>query len=110
MSGTVTRILTEEDFEIFKSELTKLVYDVIESTNVMRGDLIGTTSEFKDLAQMLEDLDLKTSLTSIRTLIDDNTRNIKESVVDTIANSGIEPIKNNLNLLVEKLDQAKIQL
>lgn len=107
LSGTVTRILTEEDFEIFKSELTKLVYDVIESTNVMRGDLIGTTSEFKDLAQMLEDLDLKTSLTSIRTLIDDNTRNIKESVVDTIANSGIEPIKNNLNLLVEKLDQAK---
>lgn len=59
LSSTVTRILTEEDFEIFKSELSKLVYDVIESTNVMRGDLISTTSEFKDLAKMLEDLDLK---------------------------------------------------
>lgn len=107
LSGTVTRILTEEDFEIFKSELSKLVYDVIESTNVMRGDLISTTSEFKDLAKMLEDLDLKTSFISLRTLIDDSTRNIKESVVGAIANSGIEPIKNNLNLLVEKLDQTK---
>lgn len=107
LSGTVTRILTEEDFEIFKSELSKLVYDVIESTNVMRGDLISTTSEFKDLAKMLEDLDLKTSFSSLRTLVDDNTRNIKASVVDAVANSGIEPIKNNLNLLVEKLDQTK---
>ena len=110
LSSTVTRILTEEDFEIFKSELSKLVYDVIESTNVMRGDLISTTSEFKDLAKMLEDLDLKTSFSSLRTLIDDSTRNIKESVVDAVANSGIEPIKNNLNLLVEKLDQTKTSI
>lgn len=110
LSGTVTRILTEEDFEIFKTELSKLVYDVIESTNVMRGDLISTTSEFKDLAQMLEDLDLKSSFVSISNLIDENTRSIKDGFIDAIANSGIEPIKNNINLLVEKLDQTKTSI
>lgn len=107
LSAIVTKILTEEDFEVFKAELSKLVHDVIESTNVMRGDLIDTTSEFKSLAKLIEDLDFKTSFESMRTLIDDTGRNVKAGFVDAIANSGIEPIKNNLNLLVEKVEQIK---
>ncbi len=107
LSAIVTKILTEEDFEVFKSELSKLVYDVIETTNVMRGDLIDTNSEFKSLAKLIEDLDLKTSFESLRTLIDDTGRNVKSGIADAIANSGIEPIKNNLNLLIEKVDQVK---
>ena len=66
LSAIVTKILTEEDFEVFKSELSKLVHDVIETTNVMRGDLIDTTSEFKTLAKLMEDLDFKTSFENIR--------------------------------------------
>lgn len=107
LSVIVNKILTEEDFQIFKTDLSKLVSDVIETTNVMRGDLIGTTSEFKSLAKLIEDLDLKTSYESLRTLIDDSSRNIKTGFVDAIANSGIEPIKNSLNLLVEKIDTIK---
>lgn len=107
LSAIVTKILTEEDFEVFKAELSKLVHDVIESTNVMRGDLIDTTSEFKSLAKLIEDLDFKTSFESLRTLIDDTGRNVKVGFVDAIAGSGIEPIKNNLNLLVEKVEQIK---
>jgi len=107
LSTIVTKILTEEDFEVFKSELSKLVYDVIESTNVMRGDLLDTTSEFKSLAKLMEDLDIKTSFTNLRTLIDDTARNVKDGFIDAIANSGIEPIKNNLNLLIEKTEQIK---
>ncbi|MBR2524871.1 hypothetical protein IKE67_00230 [bacterium] len=107
LSSIVTKILTEEDFEVFKSELSKLVYDVIESTNVMRGDLLDTTSEFKSLAKLMEDLDIRTSFSNLRTLIDDSARNIKDGFIDAIANSGIEPIKNNLNILVEKTEQIK---
>ena len=107
LSVIVTKILTEEDFEIFKSELSKLVYEVIESTNVMRGDLLDTTSEFKSLAKLMEDLDIKTSFQSLRTLIDDTSRVLKDGFIDAIANSGIEPIKNNLNILVEKTEQIK---
>lgn len=107
LSAIVTKILTEEDFEVFKSELSKLVYDVIETTNVMRGDLIDTNSEFKSLAKLIEDLDLKTSFESLRTLIDDTGRNIKSGFADAISNSGIEPVKNSLNLLIEKVDQVK---
>ena len=108
LSAIVTKILTEEDFEVFKSELSKLVHDVIETTNVMRGELIDTTSEFKTLAKLMEDLDFKTSFENIRTLIDDTGRNVKAGFVDAIANAGIEPIKNNLNLLIERVEQVKI--
>ncbi len=107
LSVIVNKILTEEDFQVFKAELSKLVSDVIETTNVMRGDLLGTTSEFKSLAKLIEDLDLRTSFESLRTLIDDTGRNIKSGFVDAIANAGLEPIKNNLNLLVEKIDTIK---
>lgn len=107
LSVIVTKILTEEDFELFKTELSKLVYDVIESTNVMRGDLIDTTSEFKTLAKLIEDLDLKTSFEGLRTLIDDNSRALKSDFIDAISNAGIEPIRNNLNLLIEKVEQVK---
>ncbi len=107
LSVIVNKILTEEDFQIFKAELSKLVSDVIETTNVMRGDLLGTTSEFKSLAKLIDDLDLRTSFENLRTLIDDTGRNIRSGFLDAIANSGIEPIKNNLNLLVEKIDTIK---
>ncbi len=107
LSAIVTKILTEEDFEVFKSELSKLVYDVIESTNVMRGDLLDTTSEFKALAKLMEDLDIRTSFQNLRTLIDDTSRILKDGFVEAIANSGIEPIRNNLNLLIEKNEQLK---
>ena len=107
LSAVVTKILTEEDFEVFKSELSKLVYDVIETTNVMRGDLLDTTSEFKSLAKLMEDLDLKTSIESLRTLVDDTGRNVKNGFIDVIANAGIEPIKNNINILIEKVEQIK---
>lgn len=107
LSAIVTKILTEEDFEVFKSELSKLVYDVIETTNVMRGDLIGATTEFQALTKLVEDIDFKTSFNGLRTLIDDTGRNVKAGFADAIANSGIEPIKNNLNLLVEKVEQVK---
>ena len=107
LSSTVTRILTEEDFEIFKTELSALVKEVIESTNVMRGDLLSTTSEFRNLSELMEDLDLKTTFESLRTLIDDTGRGIRASFVEALANTSIEPIKNNTNLLLDKLDLTK---
>ena len=107
LSTIVTKILTEEDFELFKTDLSKLVYDVIESTNVMRGDLLDTTSEFKALAKLMEDLDIRTSFSNLRTLVDDSTRNLKDGFVEAIANSGIEAIKNNLNIIIEKTEQVK---
>ena len=110
LSSIVTTILTEEDFEAFKVELSKLVYDVIESTNVMRGDLLDTTSEFKSLAKLMDDLDLKTSIEGIRTLVDDKSRELKNGFIDAVASIGLEPIKNNLNILIEKLEQAKVSI
>ena len=107
LSAIVTTILTEEDFEVFKSELSKLVYDVIESTNVMRGDLLDTTSEFKSLAKIMDDLDLKTSIQGLRTLIDDKSREVKDGFLDAVANIGLEPIRNNLDILIEKVEQIK---
>lgn len=107
LSGIVTKILTVEDFELFKAELSKVVYDVVEATNVMRGDLLDTTAEFKSLAKLMEDLDIKNSFEGVRTFVSEASRDVKNSFIDAIANSGIEPIKNNLNILIEKLEQTK---
>ena len=107
LSGIVTKILTVEDFELFKSELSKIVYDVVESTNVMRGDLLDTTAEFKSLAKLMEDLDIKNSFEGVKAIVNEASKDVRNGFIDAIANLGIEPIKNNLNILIEKLEQTK---
>ena len=107
LSGIVTKILTVEDFELFKSELSKIVYDVVEATNVMRGDLLDTTAEFKSLAKLMEDLDIKNSFEGVKVIVNEASKDVRNGFIDAIANSGIEPIKNNLNILIEKLEQTK---
>lgn len=110
LSVIVTKILTEEDFAAFKTELSALVNEVIESTNVMRGDLLSTTSEFKSLAKFIEELDLTNSYESLKSLVESSTRDLKSKFAEVLTVSGLEPVRTDLNTIVQNLEQMKATL
>ena len=110
LSVVVTKILTEEDFAVFKNELSELVNNVIESTNVLRGDLLSTTSEFNSLVKLVEGLNLTSSYDSLRSLVESSTREIKSKFAEVLTVSGLEPLRNDLSTIVQNIEQMKATL
>lgn len=93
LSNVVSKILTEEDFQVFKTELTKLVDDVIESSNVLRGDLLNTNSDLKELNKIVANLDVRASIEDLKNTIDDIGKNLSDAV-DNSKNSSNEQVSN----------------
>lgn len=78
----VSNILSEEDFEKFKKDFSKLIYEVIESTNVVRGDVLGTTSEIKNLITVMNSLDFKTIFNKVLNNLTNLESNIRTNIYE----------------------------
>lgn len=81
---TVKNILSIEDFEIFKKDVSKLIYEVIESTNVVRGEVLGTTSEIRNLITVMNSLDFKTIFNKVLNNLTGLESNIKTTIYEVI--------------------------
>lgn len=81
---TVKNILSIEDFEIFKKDISKLIYEVIESTNVVRGEVLGTTSEIRNLITVMNSLDFKTIFNKVLNNLTGLESNIKTTIYEVI--------------------------
>ena len=81
---TVKNILSIEDFEIFKKDVSKLIYEVVESTNVVRGEVLGTTSEIRNLITVMNSLDFKTIFNKVLNNLTGLESNIKTTIYEVI--------------------------
>lgn len=81
---TVKNILSIEDFEVFKKDVSKLIYEVIESTNVARGEVLGTTSEIRNLITVMNSLDFKTIFNKVLNNLTGLESNVKTTIYEVI--------------------------
>ncbi|MBR1908211.1 hypothetical protein IJ818_04675 [bacterium] len=84
LESAVRNILSQEDFEAFKKDLGKLIYEVIESTNVVRGEVLGTTSEIRNLITVMNSLDFKTIFNKVLNNLTSIESNIKTTIYEVI--------------------------
>ena len=81
---TLKNVLSLEDFEVFKKDLSKLIYEVVESTNVVRGEVLGTTSEIRNLITVMNSLDFKTIFNKVLNNLTGLESNIKTTIYEVI--------------------------
>ena len=105
LSSVVSKILTEEDFQLFKTDLSNLVNDVIESSNVLRGDLLNTNSDLKELNKVISSLDVRSAIENLRFMLEDSDRNLKDAL-DESKKSSMEQV-NNLDSSLKGLIEEK---
>lgn len=105
LSSVVSKILTEEDFQLFKTDLSNLVNDVIESSNVLRGDLLNTNSDLKELNKVISSLDVRSAIENLRFILEDSDRNLKDAL-DESKKSSMEQV-NNLDSSLKGLIEEK---
>jgi len=82
----ISNISSEEEFVGFKKELSAFAQEIIQSTNLMRADLMNTNSELQGLVSFLGAVDIKNTLEHFSGL----------------AQIAEENIKVNLNEMTEK--------
>lgn len=76
----ILNISTEEEFIGFRKELSEFAQQVIQSTNLMRGDLAETNEELKGLLSYLSAMDIKNSFETFASLTKVSENNLQESI------------------------------
>lgn len=104
LEDTVRKILSEEEFDKFRAELSKLVSEVSHSTNLMRGDLLETNAELRNLASLLDSLDIKANVEGLTTLINKNEEKLT-TALDEISQKIIQSSEYNSLRAVGKTDE-----
>ncbi len=97
----VRNILSQEDFDSFKKDLNKLIYEVIESTNIVRGEVLGTTSEIRNLITVMNSLDFKTIFNKVLNNLTNIESNIKTTIYEVINKINQESENINSHLSAE---------
>ena len=99
LESAVRNILSQEDFDSFKKDTNKLIYEVIESTNVVRGEVLGTTSEIRNLITVMNSLDFKTIFNKVLNNLTNIESNIKTTIYEVInkVNQESESITTHLS-------------
>ena len=104
LEDTVRKILSEEEFDKFRAELSKLVNEVSHSTNLMRGDLLETNAELRNLTSLLNSLDIKTNIAGLTTLINKNDEKLT-AALDEMSQKIIQSSEYNTLRAVGKTDE-----
>ena len=104
LESKILNISTEEEFIGFRKELSDFSQEIIQSTNLMRGDLAETNTELKDLCTFLGSMDIKASFESFASLTKVTENNIKESI-SGLSGTVSKEIEKNKNLT--KIDVAE---
>ncbi|MBQ6517036.1 hypothetical protein IJI31_07660 [bacterium] len=105
LEDTVRKILSEEEFDKFRAELSKLVSEVSHSTNLMRGDLLETNAELRNLTSLLSSLDIKTNIAGLTTLINKNDEKLT-ATLDEMSQKIIQSSEFNALRAVGKTDEV----
>lgn len=82
----ILNISTDEEFIGFRKELSEFAQGIVQSTNLMRTDLIETNSELTGLREYLAALDIKNTLEGFETISKTSENNIKKSVAKSSEN------------------------
>lgn len=107
LEKTVENILSQEDFNEFKAELSSIVLEVVQTSNVIRGDILSTTSELKNLTAVLNSLDFKTTFEQIQGALNIAENNVKASIDEfgaKLIQENEAVVSRNINELSNKMD------
>jgi len=104
LEDTVKKILSEEDFDKFRLELSRLVSDVTQGTNLMRGDLLETNAEIRNLISLLNSMDIKTNFNILNETLNKKEDNIV-STIDNMSNKILQSAEFNTIRAVSKTDE-----
>jgi len=113
----ILNISSEEEFVGFKKELSNFAQEIIQSTNLMRADLMNTNSELQGLVSFLNAVDIKNTLEHFSGLAQIAEENIKvnlnelsekflnetEQTRSIVANN----VKDNLQNVEQKIDSVE---
>ena len=105
LESKILNISTEDEFIGFRKELSEFAQEVIQSTNLMRADLVETNSGLKDLVSFLADVDIKNTFETFANLTKVSENNLKESIVGISADIAKE-IEKNKNLTKSDINQG----
>lgn len=101
----ILNISTEEEFIGFRKELSEFAQQVIQSTNLMRGDLAETNEELKGLLSYLSAMDIKNSFETFASLTKVSENNIQESI-SKLSDDISKEIGKNKNLTKTDIDSG----
>lgn len=105
----ILNISTEEEFIGFRKELSEFAQQVIQSTNLMRGDLAETNEELKGLLSYLSAMDIKNSFETFASLTKVSENNIQESI-SKLSEDVSKEIGKNKNLTKTDIDAGVVRV
>ena len=104
LEDTVRKILSEEEFDKFRAELSKLVSEVSQSTNLMRGDLLETNAELRNLTSLLNSIDIKSNFAGLTSLLNKNEERVT-TALDEMSQRILQSAEFNTIRTVDKSDE-----
>lgn len=105
----ILNISTEEEFIGFRKELSEFAQQVIQSTNLMRGDLAETNEELKGLLSYLSAMDIKNSFETFASLTKVSENNIHDSI-SKLSDDISKEIGKNKNLTKTDIDAGVVRV
>lgn len=82
LEATVGTIISEEDFSKFRDDLLHIVEEGVQSSNLVRAELLDTNFEMKNFLTTINSLDLKTNFQNFVGFIKNTEETVKASIKD----------------------------
>lgn len=80
LESTVGTIISEEDFSKFRDDLLHIVEDGVQSSNLVRAELLDTNFEMKNFLTTINSLDLKTNFQNFVGFIKHTEETVKSNI------------------------------
>src|SRR5574344_2283390 len=80
LESTASEIVSEDDFSKFRAELLRVVEGGIQSSNLVRAELLDTNAELKNLFNFLNSFEIKSNFQQLSNVVKTSEENVKESV------------------------------
>ena len=90
----LSAVITEEDFNAFRADLTDFIKKIVDNSNFLNNDLVENKEKIEQILKSLQSLDFMDKLNSIA------------GSIDAISNDNLNTVKNGLGELSAKLDDV----
>ncbi len=105
LESKILNISTEEEFIGFRKELQEFAKEIVNATNLMRGDLEKTNTDLKALSDFLDSMDIKETFETFATQTKDSETIIKQEISNS-TNAVVKEISKNKNLVKDDIDNS----
>ncbi|HPT42007.1 MAG TPA: hypothetical protein PLG15_06455, partial [Candidatus Gastranaerophilaceae bacterium] len=109
LESKIANISSEEEFIGFRKELSDFAAEVMQSSNLMRADLLDTNSELKKLTAFINSSNLKNDFEEIANTVKASENNLAQNISEASSNF-IQSALNNKSELEQNIIQSTRQI